>query len=90
VGPSSLPQRQCGFSATTSFFVNGHIASNPNERFNFSLPFKKTQHFPALEAMSMTITEKLQLAGLALGMTASIAWIAFLGFALSQAVAWLL
>jgi hypothetical protein len=40
--------------------------------------------------MSMTITEKLQLAGLALGMTASIAWIAFLGLVLSQAVAWLL
>jgi hypothetical protein len=38
----------------------------------------------------MTITEKLQLAGLAVGMTASIVWIAFLGFALSQAVAWLL
>jgi hypothetical protein len=38
----------------------------------------------------MTITEKLQLAGLALGMTASIVWIAFLGFVLSQAVGWLL
>lgn len=41
VVPPSLPQRQCGFSATASFFVNGHIASNPNKRFNFSLPFKK-------------------------------------------------
>jgi hypothetical protein len=50
----------------------------------------KNAKFPALEAMSMTITEKLQLAGLAVGMTASIVWIAFLGFALSQAVAWLL
>jgi hypothetical protein len=39
----------------------------------------------------MSITEKLQLAGLAFGMTASIVWIAFLGFVLSQAVvAWLL
>jgi hypothetical protein len=89
VGPPSLPQRQCGFSATASFFVNGHIASNPNDRFNFSLRLK-TAKFPASEAVSMTITEKLQLAGLALGMTASIAWIAFLGFALSQVVAWLL
>jgi hypothetical protein len=89
VVPLSLPQRQCGFSATASFFVNGHIASNPNGRFNFSRPYKNAK-FPALEAMSMTITEKLQLAGLALGMTASIAWIAFLGFVLSQAVAWLL
>jgi hypothetical protein len=85
----SLPQRQCGFSATASFFVNRHVASNPNERFNFSLPFKKRK-FPALEATSMTITERLQLAGLALGMTASIAWIAFLGFVVSRAVAWLL
>jgi len=69
--------------------VNGHIASNPSGRFNFSRPYKNAK-FPALEATSMTITEKLQLAGLALGMTASIAWIAFLGFVLSQAVAWLL
>jgi hypothetical protein len=29
------------FQPQLVFFVNGHIASNPNERFNFSSPFKK-------------------------------------------------
>jgi hypothetical protein len=38
----------------------------------------------------MTTAEKLELAGLALGITASIVWIGFLGFALTQAIAWLL
>jgi hypothetical protein len=38
----------------------------------------------------MTNKEKLELAGLALGITASVVWTAFLGFALSQAIAWLL
>jgi hypothetical protein len=38
----------------------------------------------------MPIVERLELAGLALGMVASVAWIALLGFALSKAIAWLL
>jgi hypothetical protein len=38
----------------------------------------------------MTTTEKLQLAGLALGMAASVTWMVFLGFGLSRAIAWLL
>jgi hypothetical protein len=38
----------------------------------------------------MTTREKLNLAGLALGMTATFAWIGLMGFAVSQAIAWLL
>jgi hypothetical protein len=38
----------------------------------------------------MTNSEKLELAGLALKITASIVWIGFLGFALTQAIGWLL
>jgi hypothetical protein len=40
--------------------------------------------------IAMALTEKMELAGLALGLAASVAWIAFLGFALSKAIAWLL
>jgi hypothetical protein len=39
---------------------------------------------------SMTIKETLNFAGLALGITATIAWTALIAFALSQAIAWLL
>jgi hypothetical protein len=59
------------------------IASNQNECFNFNRSFETRNS-------SMTTTEKLQLAGLGLGLTASVAWMAFLGFALSRAIAWLL
>ena len=38
----------------------------------------------------MTIKDKLQLAGLGLGMTLSVAWTVFLGFTLSKAIEWLL
>jgi hypothetical protein len=38
----------------------------------------------------MRMREKLNLAGLAFAMTASLVWIALLGFALSQAIRWLL
>jgi hypothetical protein len=38
----------------------------------------------------VTTRDKLQLAGLGLGMTLSVAWTAFLGFALSKAIEWFL
>jgi hypothetical protein len=38
----------------------------------------------------MTKREKLNLAGLGLGITATFAWIGLMGFALSQAISWLL
>ncbi len=38
----------------------------------------------------MTRKYNLQLAGLGLGMTLSVAWTVFLGFALSKAIEWLL
>jgi hypothetical protein len=38
----------------------------------------------------MTIKETLNFAGLAFGITATIAWTALIAFALSQAIAWLL
>jgi hypothetical protein len=40
--------------------------------------------------LAVTIRDKLQLAGLGLGMTLSVAWTAFLGFVLSKAIEWLL
>ena len=38
----------------------------------------------------MSIREKLNLAALACGLMISVAWTAFLGFALSKAIEWLL
>jgi hypothetical protein len=38
----------------------------------------------------MTTREKLNLVGLALGVTATFVWIGLLGFALSRAIEWLL
>jgi hypothetical protein len=40
--------------------------------------------------LGMTRKYNLQLAGLGLGMTVSVAWTVFLGFALSKAIEWLL
>jgi hypothetical protein len=40
--------------------------------------------------LMMTTREKLNLAALALGVTATFAWISLLGVALSRAIAWLL
>jgi hypothetical protein len=71
------------FLATASFFISRPIATNQNDRFNFNRSFETWDS-------SMTTTEKLQLAGLGLGLTVSVAWMAFLGFALSRAIVWLL
>ena len=38
----------------------------------------------------MSLREKLNLAALAFGLAISVAWTAFLGFALSKAIEWLL
>jgi hypothetical protein len=53
----------------------------------FNRSFEKKQ---TCVGASMTVKETVNFAGLALGITASIAWTALLAFALSQAIAWLL
>jgi hypothetical protein len=58
-----------------------------NDRSNFSQSFE-TERFGG--GLSVTTRDKLQLAGLGFGMTLSVAWTAFLGFALSKAIEWLL
>ena len=58
-----------------------------NDCSNFSQSFE-TKRFAG--GLGVTIRDKLQLAGLGLGMTLSVAWTVFLGFALSKAIEWLL
>ena len=59
-----------------------------NDGSNFSQAFE-TERITN-RVWTMTSWDKLQLAGLGLGMTLSVAWTAFLGFALSKAIEWLL
>ena len=54
-----------------------------NDCSNFSQSFE-TRRFAG--CLGVTIRDKLQLAGLGLAMTLSVAWMAFLGFALSKAI----
>ena len=58
-----------------------------NDCSNFDQSFE-TERFAG--GLSVTTRDKLQLAGLGFGMTFSVAWTAFLGFALSKAIEWLL
>ena len=58
-----------------------------NDCSNFTQSFE-TRRFAG--GLGVTIRDKLQLAGLGLGITFSVAWTAFLGFALSKAIEWLL
>jgi hypothetical protein len=66
-------------SAATLLFSNG--------RSNFSQSFE-TERFAG--GLGVTARDKLQLAGLGFGMTLSVAWTVFLGFAVSKAIEWLL
>jgi hypothetical protein len=58
-----------------------------NDSSNFSQSFE-TERFAG--GLSVTTRDKLQLVGLGLGMTLSVGWTAFLGFALSKAIEWFL
>jgi hypothetical protein len=68
--------------ATAAFFLANPLAQNPNARLK-SHPLISTK-------MQRGDLEKLNLAALALGMTATFVWIGLMGFAVSQAIAWLL
>jgi hypothetical protein len=61
----------------------------PNQTRVLKPPRRQTQN-RAWASYFMTTREKLNLAGLALGVTATFAWIGLLGFALSRAIEWLL
>ena len=72
---------------TVAAFLPVLLAQNPNTRFkSCSITLKRMQR----GVYRMTTKEKLNLAGLALGITATFAWIGVMGFALSQAISWLL
>jgi hypothetical protein len=73
--------------ATAAFFLPAPIAPNPNKRFKSHAPISSKKHSVG---SSMTMREKLNLAGLAFGLTATFAWIGLLGFGLSEAIRWLL
>ena len=85
LGPGRIPLQQHGIlCATVAFFLAELLAQNPNELFkSHALRMPRGVY-------RMTKREKLNLAGLALGITATLAWIGLMGVALSQAISWLL
>ena len=71
------------------FFAPQHVLSNfanCAESKQASNKHKNT----AWGIYQMTTKEALNLAGLALGMTATLVWIGLLGFGISKAIVWLL
>jgi hypothetical protein len=68
-------------------YLSATSLSFSNAGSNFSQTFE-TERIAQRSGMSRR--DKLHLAGLGLGMTLSVAWTVFLGFALSKAIEWLL
>jgi hypothetical protein len=63
-----------------AFFLANPLAQNPNARFKYHAQ----QAQKSAWIYRMTKREKLNLAGLAFGITATFGWIGLMGFALSQ------
>jgi hypothetical protein len=87
ISPRQISHRaRGGLRATAQLFRVLGIAPNPNARFK-RYTF---EHKNRPGGLSMTIREKLNLAGLCLALTATFAWIGLLGFGISEAIRWLL
>ena len=89
--PRELVRRFHAFCMDYFWSQHDHLSAASllfsNDCSNFSQSFE-TKRFAG--GLGVTIRDKLQLAGLGLGMTLSVAWTVFLGFALSKAIEWLL
>jgi hypothetical protein len=72
--------------ATAPLFPSWDLASNQT---NVLISTSRLKQYAAW-GHAMSIREKLNLAALACGLVISVAWTAFLGFALSKAIEWLL
>ena len=83
-----LLERNGVFFATVLLIVSTPLAANQTRVLNLTIRQRQQQH--SVGILRMTTREKLNLAGLALGVTATFVWIGLLGIALSRAVEWLL
>jgi hypothetical protein len=83
-----IPHAQRGnLLATVPVFQSGALASNQTDVL---ISICRLKQCATLGARAMSHREKLNLAALAFGLMMSVAWTAFLGFAMSKAIEWLL
>jgi hypothetical protein len=69
------------------YFQSGALASNQTDVL---ISISRLKQCATLGVCAMSHREKLNLAALAFGLMISVAWTAFLGFAMSKAIEWLL